>query len=191
MKKNRKELAELLQVSEKYLCPSNFNYVKQGAKRKGYNLISMTGKGKKAIYEIEPFEDVLEGEVWKEIPNTNGYQASSLGRIKNPFGGILQGTNSKGYLRTRIQNMGQPLNHRLVMMAFQPIENMEMFAVDHINGIKTDNRVENLRWVFQSENMYYCDKNNTQLKEILAKLVQKYGYEETVFHLKQLLEAKK
>ena len=50
MKKTRQEIAELLNVSDKYLCPSNFQYVKNGAKEKGYNLISMEGRGKKAIF---------------------------------------------------------------------------------------------------------------------------------------------
>ena len=45
MKITREELAKLLGISNKYLCPSNFNHVKSGAKEKGYNLISMEGKG--------------------------------------------------------------------------------------------------------------------------------------------------
>ena len=37
----RKELSELLGVADRYLCPSNFEHVKGGAKEKGYNLIKM------------------------------------------------------------------------------------------------------------------------------------------------------
>ena len=73
------------------------------------------------------------------------------------------------------------------MLTFHPIENAENYVVDHINGIKNDNRVENLRWVFQSENMVFCDENNTELKELLAKLIQKYGYEDTKNQLESLL----
>lgn len=184
----RQEIKELLEVSNRYLCPSNFQYIKNGAKEKGYNLISMNGTGKKATYEIEPLEDLfLPGEEWKECPIAPQYQISSLGRVKHPKGGILEGCNSKGYTRVRISNLGQLPVHRLVMLTFNPIEKPELFVVDHINGIKNDNRLENLRWVFQSENMKFSDKNNTEIKEIIANLVQKYGYEETKNKLLSLL----
>lgn len=184
---SRQELSELLNVSEKYLSPSNFNHVKSGAKEKGYNLIGMTGRGKKAVYEIEPIIDIIEGEVWKKLPMAPGYQISNYGRVKHPKGGILKGTIHRGYVRTHIKDFGQVPNHRLVMLAFHPIENAENYVVDHINGIKNDNRVENLRWVFQSENMIFCDENNTELKELLAQLIQKYGYEDAKKQLESLL----
>ena len=65
------------------------------------------------------------------------------------------------------------------MLTFNPIENPDLFAVDHINGKRNDNRLENLRWVFYSENTQFSDQNNTEIKEIIAKLVQKYGYSTT------------
>lgn len=187
MKLTRIETAELLGVSEKYLCPSNFHSVQEGAKEKGYNLISMTGRGKNAIYEIESIYQDLEGEEWKNFPLAPEYQVSNFGRIKHPKGGILEGTINKGYVRTRIKNLGQFQNHRAVMLTFEPIENAEKYVVDHINGIRNDNRLENLRWVFQRENMIFCDENNTELKEILAKLIQKYGYKETKQRLESFL----
>lgn len=62
------------------------------------------------------------------------------------------------------------LIHRLVMCTFSPIENMESFQVNHINGIKTDNCLTNLEWVTCDKNMRharqlglydscYCDKS--------------------------------
>ena len=74
------------------------------------------------------------------------------------------------------------------MLTFNPIENAEMFAVDHINGKRQDNRLINLRWVLQSENMQFCDENNTEIKEIIAKLVQKYGYADAKSKISALLD---
>lgn len=188
MKITRQELAKILQVQDKYLCPSNFAHVQNGAKAKGYNLISMEGKGAKAIFEIEPLQNLsLPNEIWKEYPLAPGYQVSNLGRVKHPKGGIMKGTDDYGYRRVQIKGMGQQAVHRMVMITFNPIENAENFSVDHINGQRNDNRLKNLRWVFQTENMQFCDENNTEIKGIIANLVQKYGYEKTKQKLLSLL----
>lgn len=185
---NRNEFAQLLEVQERYLCPSNFQHLQGGAEERGYYLLEMIGKGKNAKYILEPIEAEIDGEVWKNLPLAPEYQVSNMGRIKHPKGGILKGTTSKGYVRTRVKDLGQLPNHRMVMLAFAPIENAENYVVDHINGIKTDNRFENLRWVFQSENAHFSDINNTEMREIIAKLVQKQGYETTKQQLLALLE---
>ena len=185
---SRKDFADLLEVQDKYLCPSNLEHLKSGAEERGYKLLSIEGRGKKAVYYVEPLEEELPNEVWKSFPLAPDYLISNMGRVKHPKGGILKGTNNKGYIRTRIKDLGQLPNHRMVMITFQPISNNEDYVVDHINGKKDDNRLENLRWVFQAENAQFSDENNTQIKEIVAKLVQKYGYKETKAKLNALLE---
>ena len=59
--------------------------------------------------------------------------------------------------------------------------------MDHINGKRDDNRLENLRWCYQKENMIARDINNYQIKELLGKVIQKFGYETTVLFLQNLL----
>lgn len=75
--------------------------------------------------------------------------------------------------------------HRLIAKAFLP-EYEEHLVVDHINGIRDDNRVENLCVKTQQENIAARDKNNAPLYQELRRLIIQYGYEETLSKLKEL-----
>lgn len=101
-------------------------------------------------------------ELWKEIKGYNGtYLVSDKGRVKRIYDKskkerymtILK--NQKGYCRIRLTyNHKSNLKslHRLVAEAFIPNSENKP-EIDHINGNREDNRVENLRWVTHSENM--------------------------------------
>lgn len=103
-------------------------------------------------------------EVWKAIDEYKGlYEISNLGRLKSlPRNGTVNRARiTKGHLdKDGYKQMYLSKNnivesfrsHRLVAFAFIPnIENKP--HVDHINGIKTDNRAKNLRWVTPKENV--------------------------------------
>ena len=95
--------------------------------------------------------------IWKRIEGYSNYFINKNGKIKNiKSGKILNGCkNSDGYIRVNLSKnrKGKTYSiHRLVAIAF--IENPENKPmIDHINTIRNDNRLENLRWVTRSENM--------------------------------------
>jgi predicted RNA binding protein YcfA (HicA-like mRNA interferase family) len=110
-------------------------------------------------------------EEWRSIPEFEGYQVSSLGnirgidRLRKGRNGlrITRGKelkkvlNKKGYPEVRLRKQGchTRLVHKLVASAFM-IKPEDCTQINHINGVKTDNRVVNLQWVNQSENQLHA-----------------------------------
>lgn len=98
-------------------------------------------------------------EIWKTIPDCPGYEASSLGRIrslykKKPPRVLKPYTGNHGYLVVCIfdanGNRRVGLVHRFVLEAFRG-KNPSAHA-RHLNNIRHDNRIKNLRWGTKSEN---------------------------------------
>lgn len=115
-------------------------------------------------------------EIWKTIEDYPNYMVSNMGRVKNlrGKGKILKIKKEKnGYIRINLYKKGVNKHfsvHRLVAQAFIPNpENKPQ--IDHINTNRTDNRVENLRWVTRIENMnnpisiLQFDLNNNFIKK--------------------------
>ena len=107
-------------------------------------------------------------EQWKQIPEFLDYECSNMGKIKNiKTNKLLKLTpHSGGYIRITIKNekyTKQFAVHRIVALTW--IENSENKpSVDHINRIRNDNRVENLRWATHKEQ----SNNKTKTKPNMA-----------------------
>ena len=65
---------------------------------------------------------------------------------------FIPSIDKDGYYNLRIKGRKSKLLHRLIAELFIPNPD-NLPYIDHINRIKTDNRVENLRWVTHRENM--------------------------------------
>ena len=96
---------------------------------------------------------------YKKIDDYNRYSVSDTGLVRNDkTGRILKGANSKGYPMVSLYKSGKYKKfaiHRLVGKAF--IDNPENKpTINHKNGFKDDNRVENLEWMTYSENLQHA-----------------------------------
>ena len=112
--------------------------------------------------EIPPTTNDLE--IWKDIEGFEGiYQISNKGNLKsfkkNKNGRILKNKNKKGwYLNIILTNKKKKKSikiHKLVALAFIPNPN-NYPVINHINGNKQDNRVENLEWCTQKQNIIHA-----------------------------------
>ena len=191
----KQELADMFGVSISTLN-TNFPLFCKNQLKRGF-LITREGIGQKANFIVERAEkqdldksifstrgasiEELPGEEWKTLFFDNGYEVSNLGRLRNKKTKVIaKGTIKKnGYVDVSVNNQNYRL-HRLVLQTWCPNEDYEELTVDHINGNRSDNRLENLRWATREENTVYMMMHRGELNKEITRLLSKHSYEQVL-----------
>jgi hypothetical protein len=105
----------------------------------------------------------MNEEVWKDVVGYEGYyEVSDMGSVrrKGKSKNLYKYIHRDGYEKVSLSvncNLKSFTVHRLVASAF--IDNpKQKEQVNHINGIKTDNKASNLEWATRSENSIHAIK---------------------------------
>lgn len=125
--------------------------------------------------------DDLEGEIWKDIPDYEGYyQVSNMGRVKSLLR-IIQKSNNRimtfqpkilslnkhyknGYFSVHLRifdKVERKSVHRLVGLLFLDAVK-DKLEINHIDSNKSNNRYDNLEWVNRRENQSFMCKNKNK-----------------------------
>lgn len=155
-----------------------------------------TPRGMPNLYRIIENNFLLEGEIWVDCICYDSWEVSNLGRVRRKNTKKLLGQKGPdGYINItgKSENgKGDKCKrysvHRLVFLSFNPefLERTDLI-IDHINGKRDDNRLENLRPTSSLGNVRYRDDNQGKINSLVFELVSKFGYEETIIKLEDLL----
>lgn len=136
-------------------------------------------KGFEDIYEVSEFDEVF----YKGTPRT---RSDGVVRIF-PRRRLAQHQNEKGYLTVSLcvgMRSKKYKIHRLVLMAFNHIDGCEDLDVNHKDGVKSNNDLNNLEWMTRSENLKHRYRNLGQPHAMNGKFGEKHHRSRPIVALK-------
>ena len=135
--------------------------------------------GYEGFYEIDEDGTLYRLEEWRE----HDWRGSVIQRLW-PEHVVVPRLNGDGYPSVHIQKRGHRTRvsiHRLLALTFIP--NPEVLPqVNHKNGVKTDNRLENLEWVTSQQNNWHrANVLNLGISRGTERATAKLDYEKVRF----------
>lgn len=105
-----------------------------------------------------PSLEIYEGEIWKPCvdPNFQGFYISSIGRIKTKRNKITYGAESNGYKMTSVYVNGVRTTRKVHCLMAESFFGRQELLVNHKDGNKSNNRIENLEYVTYAENAQHA-----------------------------------
>ena len=123
------------------------------------------------------------------IPNITNYKINKHGDVYsiNTKKYIKPIKTPRGYVSYVLYSNNKRITmfrHRLLCMTFKPNNDKTKNEVDHINGIRGDDRLSNLEWVTRKENVrrYHKNKTKLQLKPVIVKFCKTGEVKEYTSH---------
>ena len=101
----------------------------------------------------------MKNKIYKEIPGYNGkYLISPDGEVKTKKGNVLKWDTSNGYACVDLayenfSNFRKKYVHRLVAITYIGVPGNPSLEIDHLDGNKLNNNLNNLEWVTHRENI--------------------------------------
>jgi hypothetical protein len=112
-------------------------------------------------------------EIWKDISgHENVYQISNFGRIKSLKKRcgyeekiMKQSVTQRGYMQIILRKNGYKITYLVHRLVLQTFIKESLLQVNHKNGVKTDNRLDNLEYCTGSENMKHAHETGLQINK--------------------------
>lgn len=125
-------------------------------------------------------------EIFKDVIGYEGlYQVSNIGRVKSlrRFNILKPNDNGNGYLKLTLCKNGGVITKNVHQLVAQSFLGLSTLAIDHINGNKKDNRVDNLQYVTDRENQTRAYQRKRSLPTGVRKLHDS-RYRSLIYHNK-------